>query len=67
MVDGGKKFVEKGEVIPFDATHLHYGKAQKEVTVTLAPGPHTLLLQFANANHSSYGKKFASTIKVNVV
>lgn len=64
VVDG--KYVEKGDTIPFDATHLHYGKAQKEVTIELAPGPHTLTLQFANANHQSYGKKFAKTISINV-
>ena len=31
VVDGG--VVQKGEAIPFDATHLHFGKAQKEATV----------------------------------
>ncbi|CAL6347674.1 unnamed protein product [Bathycoccus prasinos] len=28
IVDG--EYMEKGTVVPFDATHLHYGKAQKE-------------------------------------
>ena len=64
VVDGG--FVEKGTEIPFDATHLHYGKAQKEATVELEPGPHTLTLQFADAKHRSFGKKFAKTISINV-
>jgi hypothetical protein len=32
----------------------------------LEPGPHTLTLQFANANHQSFGKKFAKTISINV-
>ena len=65
VVDGGA--VEKGEAIPFDETHLHFGKAQKEAVIELPPGEHTLTLQFANALHKSYGKKFASTIKVTVV
>jgi hypothetical protein len=30
-------------------------------------GPHKLTLQFANANHASYGKKFSKTISINVV
>ena len=64
VVDGGA--VEKGVVIPFDATHLHYGKAQKEAVIELEPGTHTLTLQFANAKHESFGKKFAKTITVNV-
>ena len=64
IVDG--EYMEKGTVVPFDATHLHYGKGQKEGEITLEPGTHTLTLQFANGKHVSYGKKFASTITVNV-
>jgi hypothetical protein len=64
IVDG--EYMEKGQVIPFDATHLHYGKAQKEGEIKLEPGTHTLTLQFANGKHVSYGKRFASTITVNV-
>jgi hypothetical protein len=66
VVDQPGGYVEKGVVIPFDATHLHYGKAQKEGVLELEPGKHTLTLQFANAKHESFGKKFASTITVNV-
>lgn len=66
VVDAEGTFVEKGQAIPFDATHLHYGKAQKEATVELEPGPHTLTLQFANAKHESFGKKFAKTISITV-
>ena len=64
IVDGD--YMERGTVIPADATHLHYGKAQKEGEITLEPGTHTLTLQFANGKHVSYGKKFASTITVVV-
>ena len=64
IIDGD--YMERGTVIPADATHLHYGKAQKEGEITLEPGTHTLTLQFANGKHVSYGKKFASTITVVV-
>jgi hypothetical protein len=64
VIDG--TFVEKGQAIPFDDTHLHYGKAQKEGIIKLSPGPHTLTLQFANAKHESFGQKFSKTISVCV-
>lgn len=64
IIDGG--YMEKGEVIPFDDTHVHFGKAQKEGTLKLTPGEHTLTLQFADAKHRSFGKKFAKTITVVV-
>ena len=66
VIDGPKAFVDKGEAIPFDATHKHFGKAQTEGELELAPGKHKLTLQFANAAHESYGKEFAKTITVNV-
>lgn len=37
--------------IPNDENHLHFGAGQTEATVTLAPGPHTLQLLLADANH----------------
>ena len=40
-----------GMPIPNDATHKHYGKGQTEDTIHLAPGDHTLQLDFANAAH----------------
>ena len=66
IIDGPKGFVDPGEVIPMDATHKHYGKAQSEGELELAPGKHKITLQFANALHESYGKDFAKTITVNV-
>eukprot|EP00879_Flechtneria_rotunda_P026842 GHRR01028678.1.p1 GENE.GHRR01028678.1~~GHRR01028678.1.p1 ORF type:complete len:121 (+),score=37.17 GHRR01028678.1:206-568(+) len=57
---------EEGELIPFDDTHKHYGKGQTAADLDLAPGKHTLTLQFANALHESYGLKFRSSIAVNV-
>ena len=55
-----------GTVVPSDATHVHFGKAQTETTVELAPGPHKLTLQFADANHVSYGAALSQTITVTV-
>jgi hypothetical protein len=45
--------VEAGQVIPNDATHLHYGMAQKEADLMLTPGEHALCLQVADANHTA--------------
>ena len=66
VIDGSKAFVDKGEAIPFDATHKHFGKAQTEGELELEPGKHKITLQFANAYHESYGKEVAKTITVNV-
>src|SRR5688572_2095973 len=40
--------VAAGEVIPKDATHLHYGQGQLAADLELAPGTHTLCLQAAD-------------------
>ena len=45
--------LKAGEVIPNDATHLHYGKAQLEADLDLAPGPHMLCLQAADGAHTA--------------
>jgi hypothetical protein len=42
---------QAGAEIPFDETHLHFGKGQTEASIPLTPGKHTLTLQFANALH----------------
>jgi hypothetical protein len=56
----------KGTVVPKDSTHLHFGKAQAETKLTLAPGEHKLTLQFADGIHRSYGSQLSATIKVKV-
>ncbi len=43
--------VAAGQVVPFDATHLHYGKGQLEAELALSPGTHTLCLQAADGAH----------------
>ncbi|MBK5280058.1 MAG: DUF4399 domain-containing protein [Bacteroidia bacterium] len=64
IIDGS--YVEKDQTVPMDATHLHFGKGQTVDTLTLAPGNHTLTLQFANGVHSSYGKDWSKTISISV-
>ncbi|MGH9040262.1 MAG: DUF4399 domain-containing protein [Acidimicrobiia bacterium] len=61
-VDGG--CVTPGEVIPNDATHLHYGKAQTEAEVPLEAGSHTLCLQVGDGAHTALD--LAQTITVEV-
>jgi hypothetical protein len=55
-----------GTVVKKDSTHLHFGKAQTETTVTLAPGKHKLTLQYADGIHRSYGGQLAKSINVTV-
>ena len=58
--------IKAGEVVPADATHIHFGKGQTETEVTLPPGSYTLTMQFANGLHQSYGPDMSKTIKVTV-
>lgn len=64
IVDG--KFIPEGTVIPADEKHVHFGKAQTETQLKLAPGKHTLTLQLADYAHRSYGEKLSQTIVVEV-
>jgi hypothetical protein len=58
--------IAAGETIPATEKHIHFGKGQTETTVKLPPGKHTLMLQFANGLHQSFGPGMSSTITVNV-
>lgn len=58
--------IKAGDPLPFDATHLHFGKGQTETEVQLPPGSYTLTLQFANGAHQSYGPELSNSIKVTV-
>lgn len=62
IIDGGP--IPAGTIVPADATHIHFGKAQTETKITLAPGKHTLTLQFADGAHVSYGPVMSATIHV---
>ena len=64
IVDGS--FIEKGQMVPKDSTHLHFGKGQTVDTLKLSPGQHTLTLQFADGMHMSLGKEWSKTITVTV-
>lgn len=46
--------------IPADANHKHYGKGQTEDTITLAPGEHTLQLDFADTAHVPFNPPIVS-------
>jgi len=46
--------------IPNDATHKHYGKGQTEDTIHLAPGTHTLQLDFGDATHRQFDPPIVS-------
>ena len=48
---------QAGAEIPFDDTHLHFGKGQTEASIVLTPGKHKLTLQFANALHKRCGAR----------
>jgi hypothetical protein len=65
LIDAGDS-TSSGVVVAKDSTHLHYGNAQKEATITLTPGKHRLALQFADGIHRSYGSKLATAVTVNV-
>lgn len=64
IIDGQP--VKNGTVIPSDKKHLHFGAEQTEATVTLPKGKHTLTLQFADGNHTSYGPMMTQTISITV-
>jgi hypothetical protein len=64
VIDG--TFIPTATMVPANATNIHYGKGQTETELTLAPGKHTLTMQFANGLHQSYGEVWSKTITVTV-
>jgi len=65
LIDAGDS-IPAGQVVPKDAQHLHFGKAQSGTEVTLPSGKHVLTLQFADGIHRSYGSQLAATINITV-
>jgi hypothetical protein len=65
LVDDGDS-IPAGTVVAKDSTHIHFGKAQTETTLTLSPGKHKLTLQLADGLHRSYGSQLSATITVDV-
>ena len=56
-----------GAPIPNDANHMHFGKAQTEATIKLAPGKHTLQLILGDSGHMPFDPSIVSEkITVNV-
>jgi hypothetical protein len=61
------KLPAAGAPIPTDANHMHFGKAQTEATIKLAPGKHTLQLELGDAGHMPFDPPIVSKkITVNV-
>ena len=58
--------IKAGDPVPFDASHLHFGKGQTETEVKLAPGTYKLSMQFANGLHQSYGPGMSKDITITV-
>jgi hypothetical protein len=58
--------IAAGQPVPTDSKHMHFGKGETEVEVTLPPGEHRLTLQFADGAHRSFGPSLSQTIKVQV-
>ena len=65
LIDAGDS-IPAGQVVPKDAQHMHFGKAQSSTDVTLPSGKHVLTLQFADGIHRSYGSAMAATINITV-
>jgi hypothetical protein len=55
-----------GEAVAADDTHIHFGGGQTSDTLDLPAGEHTLVLQFADGIHRSYGDQLTASIKVTV-
>jgi len=64
IIDGSA--IPAGQVVPADAQHIHFGKAQTETEIELKPGKHKLTLQFADGAHLSYGPTHSETVEVLV-
>jgi hypothetical protein len=55
-----KDIIPAGQVIPADANHVHFGKAQTETDVTLPPGKHTLQLELGDKSHMAFDPPIVS-------
>ncbi|BBP73516.1 rod shape-determining protein RodA [Pseudomonas sp. Seg1] len=61
------KLPAAGAPIPNDANHMHFGKAQTQADVKLAPGKHTLQLELGDSGHMPFDPPIVSKkITVNV-
>ncbi len=61
------KLPAAGAPIPNDANHMHFGKAQTQADIKLAPGKHTLQLILGDSGHMPFDPSIVSEkITVNV-
>lgn len=61
------KLPAAGAPIPNDANHMHFGKAQIQADIKLAPGKHTLQLELGDSGHMPFDPPIVSKkITVNV-
>jgi hypothetical protein len=58
--------IPEGVTVPANDTNIHFGKAQTEAELKLAPGTYKLTMQYADKDHKSYGPALAKTITVTV-
>ena len=65
LVNIGPKY-PKGAVIPNDDINRHFGAGQTEAELDLEPGKYKLTLQFADANHRSFGNTMSHSIDITV-
>lgn len=56
---------DKGYAIPADDHHRHFGGAQTEVELTLAPGTYTLLLVLGDGDHVPF-EPFLQSDKITI-
>ncbi len=61
-----KMALPKGQSVPFDDQHRHFGAGQTETMITLPPGQYRLTSQFGDGAHQSYGPAMSSTIQITV-
>ncbi|MBT2297308.1 DUF4399 domain-containing protein [Pseudomonas fluorescens] len=54
------KLPAEGVAIPTDANHVHFGMAQTETTLKLAPGKHTLQLILGDYGHVPFDPSIVS-------
>ncbi|MEM7402692.1 MAG: DUF4399 domain-containing protein [Myxococcota bacterium] len=66
LIDNALGYIPKGQTIPADDKHVHFGDGGKEGTVDLPAGEHKLTLQFGNGQHQSAGKELSHTISITV-
>jgi len=58
--------IPAGQPVPADEKHVHFGKGQTEAELTLSPGKHVIILQFADGAHRSFGDRLMHKIQINV-